>query len=219
MANSFPALRRNKMKNNRKYTEKELYAEFYGSVQDILFHPAVLEMKRYQQHCQTSCYQHCLSVAYYNFCICKFFDLDAVSAARGGMLHDLFLYDWHHHSKRTGDHFHAMTHPWTAYHNANKFFDINPIEKEVITKHMWPVTFIPPRYLETYVICLTDKYCGTLEIAKYYSGIWNVNKLGRQFAGLIHKMYSKAPNSQELVPDLGALENAAISASLTHASR
>lgn len=214
MANSIPALRRSRAKNRRKYSNKELYDEFYFSIQDILHHPVVLEMKRYYQHCRTSCYQHCLSVAYYNFCICKFLNLDAVSAARGGMLHDLFLYDWRDHSKKTGDRFHAMTHPWTAYRNAKKYFDINPIEKEVITKHMWPVTFFPPRYAETYVICFTDKYCGTLEIADYYSGIWSANKLGRPFARLIRRIYRKAPRIQELVPDLASIESAAVSSSL-----
>ena len=44
------------------------------------------------------------------------------SAARGGMLHDLFLYDWREHSKKTGDRLHAITHPITAYRNACKYF-------------------------------------------------------------------------------------------------
>ena len=56
-----------------------------------------------------------------------------------------------------------------AYRNAKKYFKLNSIEKEVITKHMWPTTLIPPRHWETYVICFTDKYCGSAEILEYYS--------------------------------------------------
>ena len=94
--------------------------EFYECIKDLVHHPYVLRMKEYPRHCETSCYQHCLNVAYYNFRICKFFGLDARSAARAGMLHDLFLYDWRGHRKKTGDPVHAMTHPHTALHNAKK---------------------------------------------------------------------------------------------------
>ena len=157
-----------RMRKNR-YLQQELNQEFYSCIEDIVYHPVVMEMKKFYQHCETDCYRHCLSVAYYNFRICKALRLDARSAARGGMLHDLFLYDWRTHSEETGDKLHAMTHPWTAYHNAKKYFKLNSIEKEVITKHMWPTTLIPPRHWETYVICFTDKYCGSAEILEYYS--------------------------------------------------
>lgn len=198
---------------------KELDQEFYESIQDILHHPVVLKMKDYYQHCQTSCYQHCLSVAYYNFCICKSLNLDAVSAARGGMLHDLFLYDWRHHSKKTGDRFHAMSHPWTAYRNAKKYFEINSVEKEVITKHMWPVTFFPPRHPETYVICFTDKYCGTVEIAKHYSKQWEHFWWGRKFNKMLRLISRKFPRGYELAPELESIENAAIPLSFARQSR
>ena len=165
-----PAPRRRRAQLRRKrYTNLELNLEFYRCIEDIVYHPVVLRMKRFYQHCDTDCYQHCLSVAYYNFRICKALQLDARSAARGGMLHDLFLYDWRTHSEKTGDRLHAMTHPWTAYRNAKKYFKLNSIEKEVLTKHMWPTTLIPPRHWETYVICFTDKYCGSAEILEYYS--------------------------------------------------
>ena len=83
--------------------------DFYECIKDIAEHPVVLRMKLYPHHGHTNCYQHCLHVAYYNYVLCRFFQLDARSAARGGMLHDLFLYDWHTHAARTGDHFHGMT--------------------------------------------------------------------------------------------------------------
>lgn len=76
--------------------------EFYSYIKDLVHHPYVLKMKKFPHHCETSCYQHCLNVAYYNYRICKFFHLDARSAARAGMLHDLFLYDWRGHRKKTG---------------------------------------------------------------------------------------------------------------------
>lgn len=201
----------------KRTAQQMLKREFFDSIKDILYHPVVLEMKNYFQHCQTNCYQHCLAVAYCNFYICKALHLDAVSAARGGMLHDLFLYDWRKHSHETGDRFHAMSHPWTAYRTAKRYFDLNEVEKEVITKHMWPVTLFPPKYAETYVICFTDKYCGTLEIAEHYSKKWEHFMLGRKAAKLIRRISKKVPSLRELqklVSELESIESAAVPLSL-----
>ena len=137
--------------------------EFYHAIREVAHHPVVLEMKKYTQHGSTSCYSHCLHVAYYNYCICRFFGLDARSAARAGMLHDLFLYDWHLYAKRTGKHFHGLTHPAEALKNARRHFFLNKLEQEMITKHMWPLTLVPPFSPEALIICLTDKYCGFCE--------------------------------------------------------
>ena len=167
------------------------YQEFYDSISNIIHHPVVQEMKKYSQHCQTNCYQHCLAVAYHNFCICKKLNLDAVSAARGGMLHDLFLYDWREHYKETGNRFHALTHPKEALKNASKYFELNEIEREIIIKHMWPLTIKPPKYPETYIICLTDKYCGAVEIFEYYTGRMKKLNLGRRLEKAFHKKMSK----------------------------
>lgn len=137
--------------------------EFYECIKDLASHPAVLEMKNYMQHGMTTCYQHCLSVAYYNYRVCRFLGLDARSAARAGMLHDLFLYDWHDHAKKTGKHFHGFTHPGEALKNARKYFELTSLEEEIIRKHMWPLTPLPPVRAESFVICMTDKYCGICE--------------------------------------------------------
>lgn len=142
--------------------------EFYETIQDLLEHPMVLKMKDYPHHCNTSCYQHCLNVSYYNYRICKQFGLNGKAAARAGMLHDMFLYNWRGYSKRTGDHFHAMTHPRKALNNASKYFTIDELEQEIILKHMWPLTVIPPFTAEAFIISLTDKYCGICEIAEFY---------------------------------------------------
>lgn len=99
--------------------------DFWNCICDVATHPVVLRMKLYPHHGNSSCYDHCIHVAYYNYQWCRFLHLDAKSAARGGMLHDLFLYDWHTHTKKTGDHFHGLTHPKVALKNARKFFDLN----------------------------------------------------------------------------------------------
>lgn len=165
-----PAIRRKvagKLKRFRRKWEKE----FYDNIRDVAMHPEVMKMKRYPHHGNTNCYQHCMNVAYYNYQWCRFFGLDAKSAARAGMIHDLFLYDWHTHAARTGDRFHGLTHPDVAYKNAVKIFELNEIEKDIILNHMWPITFFRfPRTKEGLVTTFTDKYCGACETSRRRRG-------------------------------------------------
>ena len=141
--------------------------EFYECVRDLLRHPVILRMKLYPHHGNSSCYDHSVHVAYYNYMWCKFFHLNARSAARGGLLHDLFLYDWHTHAKETGEYFHGLTHPRKALKNANKFFELDNIEKDIIYTHMWPVTlFRLPRTKEGWITVITDKYCSSCETSR-----------------------------------------------------
>jgi uncharacterized protein len=146
--------------------------EFFEAIRDVMEHPVTQKMKDYPHHCDTSCYQHCLNVAYYNYHICRLLGKDYMAAARAGMLHDLFLYDWHTHTKETGDHFHGMTHPKAALAMAEKYFDLSDKEKEIIGKHMWPLTLVPPKSFEAFLISLTDKYCGACEIMDYVYTKW-----------------------------------------------
>lgn len=131
--------------------------EFRNIIKDITENETVLKMKNYRQHYNTSTYDHCLYVAFYTYLICKKLKLNYISATRAAMLHDLFLYDWRVEKNEYG--LHAFAHPKTAYENASKLFELNAIEKDIILKHMWPVTiFSFPKYKETFVIIITDKY-------------------------------------------------------------
>ena len=91
--------------------------EFYEIIKDLIHNPTVLEMKNYKQHYDTSCYDHCIEVAYWSYRFCKKHNLDYVAAARAGILHDLFLYNWRH-SKKMLNGWHAFEHPKIALKNA-----------------------------------------------------------------------------------------------------
>lgn len=135
--------------------------EFNNIISNIKTNETVLQMNNYRQHYNTTCYEHCLYVSYYTYILCKKLHLDYKSGARAAMLHDLFLYDWRAPSDRTG--FHAFTHPQEAFNNASSLFELNDIEKDVILKHMWPVTIKLPKYMESYIITITDKYSAVIE--------------------------------------------------------
>ena len=147
--------------------KQRYYEEFYETIRDLAEHPVVLQMKRYSHHGRTTCYDHCISVAYRNYVLCRKLRLDAKSAARAGMLHDLFLYDWHTHARETGERWHGLKHPEKAYRNARKIVKLNRIEADIIRSHMWPVTIRRiPRTKEGWITVFTDKYCGLAETGK-----------------------------------------------------
>jgi uncharacterized protein len=142
--------------------------EFNNIISDIVKNPAVQDMKKFNQHYDCSCFSHCKTVAYYSYLICKKFNLDYTSMARAALLHDLFLYDWRvRQPDRKG--LHAFRHPYTACRKAEALFNLNDKEKDIIKKHMWPLTFIPPKYLESFIITFVDKYCALEEAYDYYS--------------------------------------------------
>lgn len=147
------------------YSDKE----FIDTISDIIENPTVQEMKNFRQHYETNCFDHCLMASFLCFHFCKKYHLDYVSCARAAMLHDLFLYDWRKRQNgRKG--LHAFTHPRTALENASKLFNLNDKEKDIILKHMWPVTFFSlPKYRESYIITFTDKLSALKSFYEYYN--------------------------------------------------
>ena len=144
----------------REIIDKDI--EFQNIIKELIENETVKQMKQYRQHYETTCFDHCYTVSYYCYLICSKYHLDYKSAARAGMLHDLFLYDWR---KRQPDRkgLHAFTHGKTACENASKLFDLNEKEKDMIIKHMWPVTVSLPKSLEGFILTFVDKYCAMQE--------------------------------------------------------
>jgi len=139
--------------------------EYENCIGDLVQNDVACSMEHFIQHSDISCLEHCLYVSYNSFRICKKLGLDYRSAARGGLLHDLFLYDWHVTKPAEG--LHGFVHPYIALENANKHFDLNSREQDIIVKHMWPMTLVFPKYKESFVVCMVDKYCASMEIVKF----------------------------------------------------
>ena len=131
-------------------------------INEILNKEKVQQMKKYRQHYNINCFYHCLFVSYNTYLICKKHNLDYISAARAGMVHDLFLYDWRKRERgRKG--LHAYTHGKTAFKKASEILNLNDKEKDMIIKHMWPVTLAIPKYKETFILTFVDKYFAIAE--------------------------------------------------------
>lgn len=137
-------------------------SEYKNCILELINNSNVRSMEKFIQHSDLSCLEHSINVSYNSYLICKFLKLDYKAAARGGMLHDMFLYDWHISDSNRG--LHGFTHPSTALKNANKYFKLNDMEKDIIQKHMWPLTLRLPKYKEAFIVSFVDKYCAFMEV-------------------------------------------------------
>ena len=147
-------------------SKKELSSSgYYSCVRDIINSAELDKLKEITHHISTTRFQHCLNVSYYTYLICKKLHLDARAAARAGLLHDLFYYDRkkYNQNKIKGQLSHSSMHSRLAAENAAELTDITALERDMIEKHMWPITKSLPRYKESYIITFTDKYCAILE--------------------------------------------------------
>jgi len=158
----------------------EKYTEFYLLVEDLISNETVQKMKEFRQHYNSSTYEHCFNVAYISYKICKKLKLDYKAAARASMLHDLFLYDWRNSKKNLNlERSHAFIHPKIALENASNLFDLTKKEKDIILKHMWPVTIKFPRYPESFIVTFVDKYSALQESFMFYNSCLSKKKIYR----------------------------------------
>lgn len=133
--------------------------EFKDIVCQIIKNSNFIKMDESIHHGNVSTYKHSLLVAYLSYLFVKkqnLKNIDIYSLIRGAMLHDYYLYDWH--KKKEGHRFHGFRHPYFALKNALKVFpDLNKKERNIILRHMWPLTIIPPRYKEAWIVQYCDK--------------------------------------------------------------
>lgn len=160
--------------------------EFRSIIKDIIENSSVISLKEHLQHLKGSRYEHCYEVAYYTYMICKKWGLDYISATRGAMLHDFYFYDWRNKGVDGQKRFHAYRHPRIALNNAVENFELNELEKDIILKHMWPLTIRFPRFPESYIVTFVDKYCAIQEVFRYFKyknalrKLSKLNKLKRE---------------------------------------
>ncbi|KRO04365.1 MULTISPECIES: HD domain-containing protein [Levilactobacillus] len=130
--------------------------EYLALVSDLLEKEPVQRLANYTQHHHSTRLEHSISVSYNSYLIAKKLGLNTRATARGGLLHDLFYYDWRTTKFNLGSH--AFIHPRVALRNAEKLTDLSPMEKDIILKHMWGATLAMPKYRESAIVSLVDDY-------------------------------------------------------------
>lgn len=119
------------------------------------------------QHGTMSVHAHAISVARAGLAMAERLErlgirIDRASLIRGALLHDYFLYDWH--DPDPSHRLHGFTHPFAALARAQEDFDdLTERERNIISRHMFPLVPIPPTCREAWLVCLADKACALHE--------------------------------------------------------
>lgn len=151
---------------NEIYREKE----FYQLAEPILRNSEFQRRRKFLHH-QDSVYEHSLRVAWTAYKMAKkiqkYKKINMQNVVIGALLHDFYLKPWRENKKRVPWEMHGFTHGKIASSNAYQFFPsfMNQRVEDSIKRHMFPLTIIPPRYIEGWIITMADKYV-SMEVFK-----------------------------------------------------
>ena len=161
----------------------ENLSAFHEAIAPLIHESDVQSMQFFSQHADgISRLDHCLYVAYLSFLFCRRYHLDARSAARAGLMHDMDLRS----EEEVGRLRHLLSHSKMALERASRY-GLNDIERDIILKHMWPVTLrLMPKYKESFVVNFADKICAFFEITRLYKLLRVSRSLS--YTGLLRKL-------------------------------
>lgn len=139
---------------------------------DILASENFQRTREYIQHGSMTVNDHVWSVARCSLVLSDRLHIPCNRRAliRGALLHDYFLYDWHVPDKENPHTLHGFYHPRIALRNASREYKLTSREKDIIKKHMWPLTMVPPKCREAWIVTTADKWCSLLETLHMHRG-------------------------------------------------
>lgn len=141
---------------------KEDY-EYITIIKDLLMLDAVRELANFVHHHVTDRLSHSIRVSYKSYLIAKKRNWDYRSVARAGLLHDLY----HYTTKEVnglGRGGHNKVHPMIALESASSLVSLNDLEKDIIEKHMFLTSWVLPKYKESFLVSMVDKYVSFSEV-------------------------------------------------------
>ena len=139
-----------------------------GEFEDII--SPILEVDEFNQlkyitHHGITRFDHSMRVAYLSYKVTKLLRLNYKEVTEAALLHDFFLDEVSHESKVDR----LRLHPECAVKNASKYFELSDMQKDIISTHMFPVTFTPPKYLESWIVDAVD------DVAALYEGFYRMH--------------------------------------------
>ena len=143
--------------------------EFLEIVQPILDLEEFNNTK-FQRHHGITRYDHSMNVAYITYVVTKNLKLNYKEATFAALIHDFF----NDEVKDENGYKRLVDHPKHALKNAMRYFELTDLQKDIIAKHMFPVTLTPPKYKESVLVSLIDKYSSINE--RVYSSLRDVKE-------------------------------------------
>lgn len=162
--------------------------EYYSLIKDIVSNEEFIKRKDFHHHENRSVYVHSIIVSYYSYKIAKFIHMDYANAAVGGVLHDFYYNDWQKNPQKGIKNLHGFVHAGQAAKNSQKHFPqfMNKKVEDIIRKHMFPLTILPPKYIEGWIVTCVDKVV-SLEVFKDPRQLYKYVGLGLIFKGKIKR--------------------------------
>jgi uncharacterized protein len=143
--------------------KKIIELEFINMARPLLENPQLKALSQFDHHRGKTRLEHVREVAYLSFQWGRRLSLDCNAIVRGALLHDLFYYDWLHEGPR----FHGFRHHNIALKNAYKVTCLSKKEEDIIKKHMWPLTVVPPVYMESLIVSVIDTFCSARDYINF----------------------------------------------------
>ena len=146
------------MKINEKLINE--YVEITG---DLLKNDDVKRMKTFNHHGKISTHFHSVYVSFTVLKWCNAFKIDNKNEiVRASLLHDFYLYDWHIEKH---EEMHAWYHPKAAVANIETIFgSLSNMQRDMILRHMFPLSVQPPNSIGGWILTLCDKHCANEDI-------------------------------------------------------
>ena len=191
----------------KKYYErqKNLHRQIREAASDILKSTNFNSTKEHIQHGNMTVNSHSMNVAKYSLAISEKLRIPCQKdeMIRGALLHDYFLYDWHVGDYAKPHKLHGFYHPGRALRNALKEYRLTPREQDIIKKHMWPLTVIPPMCREAWIVTAADKWCSLMETFHVHKGHGAISQRVREY--LQKQQMNETMRSKEKESKLGKL--------------
>lgn len=133
-------------------------SEFHRIVKPLLDN-CPFEATKNEKHHGITRYEHSMRVAYFSYKVTKILGLAYKETTEAALLHDFFTNE----VKEKNGIARLRQHPRCAVENAKKYFELSEKQEDIIATHMFPVTFTPPKYLESWIVDLVDDVASIYE--------------------------------------------------------
>lgn len=136
--------------------------EFFEIIGPITENEEFKKTKEISHHGITR-FDHSMRVAYFSYKITKILKLNYRETTEAAMLHDFFLDEVDDENPIAR----LRRHPNHAVDKALKHFDLTDKQIDIIKTHMFPITFTPPKYMESWIVDMVDDAAAIYE--KFYT--------------------------------------------------
>ena len=153
----------------RNSTSSFYPAEFLNLINPVVTNPIYIEMTKKLHHMDQTIYEHSIKVAYQVYKMSKFLNLDARNCVMSALLHDFYKNSWiEDTSSKPFFQKHGFVHAKEALDNSKHYFSylLNNRIENAILRHMFPLNIIPPRYIEGWILTISDKIVSIKDIKK-----------------------------------------------------